>query len=140
MAETSNTTSNTVIQIRRSNVNVAPKSLANGELAYSFVSDRLFIGKTETANSPVEVTYIGGKVIVDKVANLESIVAGLMDNYAVEDNLQVDSLRFSSYTPNSILFVKDSGDVDFVSGNEGEVLQIVANGSPDFGRLDGGIY
>lgn len=140
MAETSNTPSNTVIQIRRSNVNAKPKSLANGELAYSFLSDRFFIGKTETPSSAPEVTFIGGKIIVDKVANLESVVASLSEGTITQEDLIVDKLTFSSYTPNSMLFVKENGEVDFLSGNEGEVLQIVANGSPDFGGLDGGIY
>ncbi len=36
--------SNTTIQILRSYSNVAPPSLADGELAYSFVSNTLFIG------------------------------------------------------------------------------------------------
>ncbi len=47
--------SNTVIQILRSYANPAPANLADGELAYSFVSNTLFIG---TANS--QIIQIGG--------------------------------------------------------------------------------
>jgi hypothetical protein len=36
--------SNTVIQILRSYANTAPSSLADGEIAYSFVSNTFFIG------------------------------------------------------------------------------------------------
>lgn len=36
--------SNTVIQILRSYANTRPANLADGELAYSFVSNTLFIG------------------------------------------------------------------------------------------------
>jgi hypothetical protein len=46
---------NTVIQILRSYTNTAPANLADGELAYSFVSNTLFIG---TANS--QIIQIGG--------------------------------------------------------------------------------
>ena len=35
---------NTVIQILRSYANTRPSSLADGEMAYSFVSNTLFIG------------------------------------------------------------------------------------------------
>lgn len=140
MAETSNTASNTVIQIRRSNIRTKPKSLANGELGYSFVSDRLFIGKTKTATSPVEVTFIGGKVVVDKVANLESVIADIQEDLVVSNTATVDTLMFSSYNPKAVLFVKENGEVDFASGDTGEVLQVTANGTPDFGRLDGGTY
>lgn len=38
--------SNTTIQILRSYANTAPGNLADGELAYSFLSNTLFIGST----------------------------------------------------------------------------------------------
>ena len=37
-----------VIQIKRSTTNATPTSLANGELAYSFASNNLFIGMPGT--------------------------------------------------------------------------------------------
>lgn len=46
---------NTTIQILRSYANTAPSSLADGELAFSFVSNTLFIG-----NANNEVIPIGG--------------------------------------------------------------------------------
>lgn len=36
--------SNTVIQILRSYANTSPQALSDGEMAYSFVSNTLFIG------------------------------------------------------------------------------------------------
>jgi len=42
--------SNTVIQIKRSHVNATPTVLANGELAYSFQSNNLFIGANSDTN------------------------------------------------------------------------------------------
>lgn len=46
---------NTTIQILRSYANTSPSSLEDGELAYSFVSNTLFIG---SANS--QIIEIGG--------------------------------------------------------------------------------
>lgn len=47
---------NTLIQLKRSSVTAAPTSLSAGELAYSFVSDKLFLG-----NSAGAVIEIGGR-------------------------------------------------------------------------------
>ena len=53
---------NTVIQILRSYANTAPANLADGELAYSFVSNTLFIG---TANN--QIVQIGGPNFIANV-------------------------------------------------------------------------
>lgn len=53
---------NTVVQILRSYANTAPKQLEDGELAYSFVSNTLFIG---TANS--QIIQIGGPNFIANV-------------------------------------------------------------------------
>jgi len=54
--------SNTVIQIKYSNATSTPPSLNVGELAYSFTSDKLFVGNTTNA-----VLAIGGKYYVDLI-------------------------------------------------------------------------
>ena len=41
---------NTVIQVKRSQTTAAPPSLANGEIAYSYSSNKLFIGQTESGH------------------------------------------------------------------------------------------
>jgi hypothetical protein len=46
---------NTVIQILRSYANTAPSNLADGEMAYSFVSNTLFIGSRDS-----QIIQIGG--------------------------------------------------------------------------------
>lgn len=133
---------NTIIQIKRSQTTAAPTALANGELAYSFSSNKLFIGQTNDANAAVSVEYIGGKLLVDKVANLEAIfVPGSTDLYSA--NLEIDGLlKFASgkYTNNSVLFAKTTGVVDFVTGSSGKLLQIAANGTPTFDDLNGGTF
>lgn len=54
--------SNTVIQLKYSTVTTSPPSLNVGEAAYSFTSDKLFIGNTTNG-----VLTIGGKYYTDKV-------------------------------------------------------------------------
>lgn len=53
---------NTLIQILRSDTTAYPNSLNPGEQAYSFVSDKLFIGNTSSG-----VLTIGGKYYVDLI-------------------------------------------------------------------------
>lgn len=129
---------NTIIQIKRSQTTAEPISLSNGEFAYSFSSNKLFIGQTDANSSPVTVEYIGGKLLVDKVANLESILLG--DSRSFGNVTITDSLTLSSATENSILFTKTGGIVDFITGSSGKVLQIAANGTPTFDDLNGGTF
>jgi len=124
---------NPIISIKRSQSNNAPTSLANGELAYSFSSDKLFIGQTDTAGSPTTVEYIGGKLLVDKVANLESILSG-------SGGATFSGLTLNNATNNAVLFAKTGGVVDFITGSSGKVLQIAANGTPTFDDLNGGTF
>lgn len=129
---------NPIITIKRSQSTDTPSSLANGELAYSFSSNKLFIGQTDTNSSPVTVEYIGGKLVVDKVANLENIIAG-GGSISVSDALIANTLQLSIFTENGVLFAKANGVVDFVTGTSGKVMQIAANGTPVFDDLDGGV-
>ena len=68
---------NTTIQILRSYANTAPGNLADGELAFSYLSNTLFIGST-TQNVDTQVwtnniISIGGP---EYIANLVSIIDG----------------------------------------------------------------
>ena len=54
----------TLVQIKRSTANVAPASLLEGELAYSYLSNTLFIG--DTANAAIN---IGGKYYTTMLDN-----------------------------------------------------------------------
>lgn len=55
---------NTIIQILRSSTTAYPTTLNPGEQAYSFVSDKLFIGNTTSG-----VITVGGKYYVDLIDN-----------------------------------------------------------------------
>jgi len=133
--------SNNVLQIRRSQSTATPPSLANGEIAYSFSSNKLFIGQTDLATSATSVEWIGGKLVVDKVANLESVVANITDGSFTHADLSVtNSFTISNATNNAVLFAKAGGVIDFVSGSSGKVLQIASNNTPTFNDLDGGSF
>ena len=56
--------SNTVIQILRSYANTTPSTLRDGELAYSFVSNTMFIG-----DNAHEIMKIGGEYYVKIIEN-----------------------------------------------------------------------
>lgn len=129
-----------IITIKRSQSNDVPESLANGEIAYSYSSNKLFIGQTESDNSAVSVEYIGGKLIVDKVANLESIV--LEGGDVSLGNVDVNgTLTISEAYKNSILFSKnDNNEIGYLLGDSGQFLQVAANGSPVFDDINGGEF
>lgn len=101
----------TTISIRRSQGNTAPLALANGELAYSYASDKLYIGQTDTAGSPTSIELIGGKYLVDTVAGLSNSFSTqelTSNNVHVSGNLTVNGdiiLRGDSLT------LGDGGDV-----------------------------
>lgn len=124
---------NTIIQIKRSQNTTTPTTLANGELAYSFSSNKLFIGQTSNSSVATTVEYIGGKLIVDKVANLESILTG-------GSGATLSGLTLTNATNNAVLFAKADGIVDFITGDSGKILQIAANGTPTFDDLNGGSF
>lgn len=132
---------NTVIQIRRSQSTNVPPSLANGEIAYSFSSNKLFIGQTDTTGSATSVEWIGGKLIVDKVANLESQVAIIQTGSTSHSNVTItNTFTISNATNNSVLFAKAGGIIDYATGNSGQILQIASNNTPSFADLDGGSF
>jgi len=127
-----------IISIKTSQSNNAPTALANGELAYSYSANKLFIGQTDTATSAVSVEYIGGKLLVDKVANLESIV--ISDNRTYTNFTVSGNLTLSSIASDSTLITKANGRVDGVKGTSGQVFQVAANGTPYFDSLNGGTF
>ena len=129
------------ITISKHQTEAAPASLANGQLHYSFSSDKLFIGQTDSSGSAVSVEYIGGKLLVDKVANLESVIATLSGGGATLANTIITGiLTLSAYPENAALRTKAGGVVEAITGSSGEIFQVAANGSPYFDDLNGGTY
>lgn len=62
---------NTIIQILRSSVTALPTTLNPGEQAYSYVSNKLFVGNTDNS-----VITIGGKYYVDLLDNATATNTG----------------------------------------------------------------
>lgn len=129
-----------IFQIKRSQGNNTPQSLANGELAYSFSSNKLYIGQTDSADATVSVEYIGGKLIVDKVANLESLMINGQGTANFGNVVVGGTFQVSNATNNSVLIAKTDGVIDFITADTGKLLQIAANGTPVFDDLNGGNY
>lgn len=68
---------NTHIQILRSYINTEPPSLNDGELAYSFVSNTLFIGSnTLNVDSQIWTNNIISIAGPDYIANAVSVIDG----------------------------------------------------------------
>ena len=130
-----------IISIKTSQSNNAPTALANGELAYSYSSNKLYIGQTDTSGAAVSVEYIGGKLLVDKVANLESIVIGGSGSRNFSNVNITDTLSFDTFVNNGLLYTNSSGIVNFVAGStQGKLLQVSSNGAPVFDDLNGGTF
>lgn len=132
-----------VLAIKKSQSTDSPASLANGELAYSYSSDKLFIGQTDASGSVVSVEYIGGKLLVEKVANLESQLVGgdrTFDNVTVSQKMEVEKLVLTDFVTNGLMYTAANGMVVQATGNFGQVMQVSNDGSPEFGDLTGGAY
>ena len=137
--------SDVILAIKRSQTTDTPTTLANGELAYSYSSNKLYIGQTDAQDSTVSVEYIGGKLLVDKVANLESQIAGdstvrTFLRITATERATVEQLVFSNFTQNGLLYTNVSGEVVGVSGTSGQVMQVSNTGVPVFGDLNGGEF
>ena len=85
--------SNTVIQILRSYANTAPQTLVDGEIAYSFVSNTMFIGNTTN-----NVIKIGGEYYVK-----------ILDDATRENTSNTLVFRDESGSANLILDLIDGG-------------------------------
>lgn len=62
------------VLIKRSTTTDVPSSLANGELAYSSISNKLFIGRPGGASGDIDA--IGGRFYTDYIDSLESTGSG----------------------------------------------------------------
>lgn len=134
----------TGISIARSQTGIGPADgqLANSELAYSFFSNKLWIGQTNTATSSVTNEVIGGKLYVDKVANLEASLFGPngleVQEITVSNTATIDSIVLTTGTRNGVMFRLANGLVSFASGERGQFLTYDGNGDISFASsLDG---
>jgi hypothetical protein len=85
---------NTIIQILRSDVTALPTTLNPGEQAYSYVSDKLFVGNTDNS-----VITIGGKYYVDLVDGATETNTG--NTIVRRDNAGNAAFKMVSVTDNA---------------------------------------
>jgi hypothetical protein len=110
-----------VITIKRSTSNLAPTELQNGELAYSSVSNKLFIGRP--GGSTGDVDAIGGKFFTDLLDHTAgTVTAGsalIVDGDSKLDVLNVDNLTFNG---NSITTTDPNGNLIITPNGTGNVV------------------
>ena len=114
-----------VIKIKRSSSTATPTSLAQGEIAYSSNSDKLFIGNPGTG----DVTVIGGKTYINMLdhaagtltANSAVIVDGssVINNWNVGTTLNVNNLRLSG---NAITATNTNGGISITPNGTGDLV------------------
>ena len=110
-----------VITIKRSTSSLAPIELQNGELAYSSVSDKLYIGRP--GGSIGDVDAIGGKFFTDLLDHTAgTVTAGsalIVDGDSKLDVLNVDNLTFNG---NSITTTDPNGNLILTPNGTGNVV------------------
>lgn len=123
-----------IIRIKRSGTNGSPTSLAQGEMAYSFLGgteinggDRLYIGTgTETGGAAANIEVIGGKYFTAMLDHTPGMLTAssalIVDANSKIDNLNVDNININGNTISStdingniVLDPNGTGTVD-VSG------------------------
>jgi len=114
-----------VIKIKKSGTTVAPNTLASGELAYSWASNKLYIGYgTETTPGEADnIAAIGGKLYTDYLnhtpGTLTASAAIIVDSYSKIDNLLIDNLQLNG---NTISTTDTNGNLNITPNGVGKTV------------------
>jgi hypothetical protein len=93
-------TTQTLIQLKYSSANSSPTTLDIAEPAYSFVSNKLFVG--DLANNPIA---IGGKYYTDLLdANTSYAIDGTLVVRGTDGNTNFDELHANTINSNTTIF------------------------------------
>lgn len=118
-----------IVRIKRSEVSGNPAILAQGELAYSALTDngsnggdRLYIGMgTETGGNAVNHIVIGGKFFTDMLDHAKGVLTAnsaiVTDANSKIDNLKVDNLDLNG---NTISSTDTNGDINITPNGTGK--------------------
>jgi hypothetical protein len=87
---------NATLQILRSYANTTPNNLLDGQLAYSFVSNSLFIGSNTTSNGSF-VVEIGGKSVLETI----NTVFGVVNSVIIFANSAYDQANIGTTIANA---------------------------------------
>jgi len=109
------------MKIKRSTTTASPTSLANGELAYSANSNKLFIGRPGGTSGDIDA--VGGKVYVDMLdhtaGTLTASSALVVDASSKIDNFNVDNLNFNG---NTIISTDTNGNINITPNGSGDLV------------------
>lgn len=137
-----------IIRIKRSGATGSPAALAQGELAYSFLSgsqsnggDRLYIGTgTETGGIAANIEVIGGKYFTSMLDHapgaLTATSALIVDANSKVDNFNVDNLNIND---NSITATNINGSIILAPNGSGAVNvsgKIITNAADPVANTD----
>ena len=110
-----------VITIKRSTTTSVPSALENGELAYSSLSNKLFIGRPGGTSGDVDA--IGGKFFTDLLDHTAGTVTSgsalIVDGDSKLDVLNVDNLTFNG---NSITTTDPNGNLILTPNGTGNLV------------------
>ena len=112
------------IKIKRSGLNSVPSQLAAGELAYSWLSNTLYIGTgVETNGAAANVEAIGGTAFTSLLdhtpGTLTASSAIIVDSNSKIDNLKVDNLDLNG---NTISSTDLNGDINITPNGTGKTV------------------
>ena len=118
------------IKIKRSPTTGSPSALAQGEVAYSYLSgtavnggDRLYVGTgTETDGVAANIEVIGGKYFTQKLDHTPGVLTAnsalIVDDTSKLDNLNVDNINVNG---NSIITTNVNGNLVLSPNGTGTV-------------------
>lgn len=101
----------TDIRIKKSGSTLVPSTLRSGELAYSWSSDKLFIGTgTETGSPPAapNIETIGGKLYVDMLDHTAGTLTA-SSAVVVDSNKKIDELKIGTGSTSGNIELYDTG-------------------------------
>lgn len=112
------------IKIKRSGDVGSPSSLAAGELAYSWSSNKLYVGTgTETNGAAANIDIIGGKLFTDMLDHTAGTVTAnsalIVDANSKLDILNVDNLTLNGNTLSS---TNIDGDINLTPNGTGKTV------------------
>lgn len=114
-----------VIKIKKSGISAVPNTLASGELAYSWISDKLYIGYgTESVPGEADnIASIGGEYYTNYLEHtpgtLTASSALIVDANSKIDNILIDNLQLDG---NSITSTNTNGNINITPNGTGSVI------------------
>ena len=110
-----------IIKIKRSTTETSPTELENGELAYSSVSNKFFIGRP--GGTIGDIDAIGGKFFTDLLDHTAGTVTAssalIVDADSKLDVLNVDNLTFNG---NNITSTDANGNIALIPNGAGNLV------------------